>query len=373
MKIILFTRTELKEGHGDVVRVVELSKAINKRHQVHLAMLDSNQTSFCGIEIVRINKYLLKVPFLALFSFYKIVREIKPDIIQAESYQTAYLCGILSRFGKNNPKCIWDIHGDILSELEFEEKSIYNFVKMLNTKLMVFLSKTLVKNKIVVSHNQKRELKQKSHIWVIPNGHSPENLINPRNIALQKNKPILTYVGTLEKWAKVSDLIEAFRIVTEKSSCFLYVIGDGPDMSKLRERVKHYNLEKTVLFTGKIPYGSIKNYLHASDILLAPFPDHTALRVACPIKLLEYMSVGKPIVTMNIGEIPSIMERSKAAIVTSPDVASFANGIIKLIYDKNLQIEISKNAKLLSREFTWEKMGKKLLAVYDEVENRGDN
>ncbi len=109
MKIIIFARAELKEGHGDVVRVVELAKVVNKKHQVHLAMLDSNQTRFCGIEIIRINKYLLKVPFLALFSFYKLVRKIKPDIIQAESYQTAYLCGIISRLGGNYPKAIWDI------------------------------------------------------------------------------------------------------------------------------------------------------------------------------------------------------------------------------------------------------------------------
>ncbi len=368
MKIIIFTRSELKHGHGDVVRIVELAKVINREHRVYLAMLDSNQSRIFGIKIIRINKYLLKIPFLAIFSFYNIVRKIKPDIIQAESYQTAYLCGIISRLGGNYPKAIWDIHGDIMSELEFEENNIYNYLKKINTKLMVFLSENFVKNKIVVSSNQKRELKQKSSIWVIPNGHSPENLINPRSIVPHgNNKLILTYVGTLEKWAKVSDLIEAFRIVNERSACFLYIIGDGPDMTSLKELVKNYNLEKNVLFTGKIPYGSIKDYLHSSNILLAPFPDHKALHVACPIKLLEYMNTGKPIVTMNIGEIPSIMKSSNAAIVTAPDIKSFADGIIRLIHDKDKQAVISKNAKLLSSEYTWENMGEKLLDVYDEV------
>ncbi len=368
MKIIIFTRSELKHGHGDVVRIVELAKVINREHRVYLAMLDSNQSRIFGIKIIEINKYLLKIPFLSLFSFYNIVRKIKPDIIQAESYQTAYLCGIISRLGKNQPKAIWDIHGDILSELEFEKNSIYNFIKKLNTRLMVFLSGILVKNKIVVSENQKKELNQKSRIRVIPNGYSPENMIDPQcTIPREHNKSILTYVGTLEKWAKVSDLIEAFNIVNKRSASFLYIIGDGSDLTNLKNMVKKYNLEKDVLFTHKIPYRKIKEYLYSSDILLAPFPDHKALRVACPIKLLEYISTGKPIVTMDIGEIPSIMKSLNAAIVTNPDISSFAKGIIKLIHNKNKQAVISENAKLLSREYTWEIMGKKLLDVYDEI------
>ena len=103
-----------------------------------------------------------------------------------------------------------------------------------------------------------------------------------------------------------------------------------------------------------------------SKILLAPFPRTIALEVACPIKLLEYMALGKPMVLDNVGELPELLRVNNAALVSDPEnVAEFINNIRLILRDDKLRREIAANAKNLSSEYTWQKQIDKLNDLYN--------
>jgi glycosyltransferase involved in cell wall biosynthesis len=83
-----------------------------------------------------------------------------------------------------------------------------------------------------------------------------------------KNEFRIIHVGRLVKWKRVDLLIDAFsRIAASFPQAELVIIGDGPEMDRLRKQAADLNVEKKVIFTGAI-YDSetIASHLSASAI-----------------------------------------------------------------------------------------------------------
>ena len=131
--------------------------------------------------------------------------------------------------------------------------------------------------------------------------------------------------------------------------------------------VKEYDLNN-VTFTGFVPIDKAYEIMAKSKILLAPFPKTLALEVACPIKLLEYMALAKPMVIDNVGEIPAMLKENDAAFVSDPlNQNEFIESIRILLDDDKLRKKIGSNAKELAKDFTWEKQGEKLAKMYESL------
>ena len=173
----------------------------------------------------------------------------------------------------------------------------------------------------------------------------------------------VTFVGNLSRWASVEKIIKAAKIL-EKNDLIFYIVGTGSDEPRIRHIIKQYNL-KNVILTGQVPITRAYKYISNSQILLSPFPKSIALAIACPIKLLEYMAFGKPIVTDGVGEIPLMLKKEKAASVSNPDdEQDFIRKIEILVNDKKLRTQISKNAKKLSQIFSWDRQSRNLAEIY---------
>ena len=85
-----------------------------------------------------------------------------------------------------------------------------------------------------------------------------------------------------------------------------------------------------------------------------------------PLKLFDYLSVGKPIICSNIKILQEILENKKNAIFVNnyKNINAWKMEINKLFYQKTKVIIISKNNFKLSKEFSHSKRVKKLL---DEI------
>jgi glycosyltransferase involved in cell wall biosynthesis len=379
LKILFVTPIDVTKKYGDVIRILELVKCASTEHEVTLVsggLPDDIATTILSgtVTTVQVPAYIFRVPIVGLRYLIPLIKKYTPDIIQAEMPNAACLCGIAGKM--TNTPIIFDIHGDTIAELKFYKTIFYPY-KLIFYPLAYRIALNTASYILVVSERQKNILKKKykidsSRIFVVPNGFTPENLIRPPQNHLEKNEYVKTklcFVGSLPKWAKVDMLIEGFKQVLDEcgKNYLLYIVGDGTERKNLESLAQRCGISEHVIFTGRVPYDKVKEYVYSSDILVAPFPKDLALEVACPIKLLEYAYVGKPIVTVEVGDIPRLLKKENAAVVTAPDVDSFAQGIIKIINSKEQQKIISENAKKLAKDFTWEKQGEKLVKIYDEL------
>ena len=104
---------------------------------------------------------------------------------------------------------------------------------------------------------------------------------------------MIGFVGWFRPWHGLEMLIDAFhRAELGWKGAKLLLIGDGPATPALRKQVAALGLEECVVFAGAVPHDAIPEYLALVDIAAQP----AANAYCCPMKVIEYMAMAKPIV-----------------------------------------------------------------------------
>lgn len=166
------------------------------------------------------------------------------------------------------------------------------------------------------------------------------------------------FLGTLKPWHGVSTLIDAFAMVREsRDDVQLIIVGDGPEREKLQERLQRFSpaVFESVKWTGAIANSSVPQILCDFDVAIAPYPDLQDFYFS-PLKILEYMAAGLPIVASDIGQIPEFVENSQTGLlVKSGCERDLAQKILQLCDDVGLRTQLGEAAKQKAVEnHTWQ-------------------
>jgi glycosyltransferase involved in cell wall biosynthesis len=194
---------------------------------------------------------------------------------------------------------------------------------------------------VVVSSPLKRILVQAGvrpeKLVVMPNGINPDRFHRDLDAAglrtrLQlEGKTVIGFVGWFRKWHGLDLLLQAFHLADlGRQGVRLMLIGDGPEMPDLLQYVKIHGLDPYVIFTGPIPHPEVPPYLRLIDIAVQP----AANEYCCPMKILEYLGMEKPIVAPrqeNIEEL--IADGDQCYLFTRGDVGSLAEALSRMALD----------------------------------------
>lgn len=138
------------------------------------------------------------------------------------------------------------------------------------------------------------------------------------------------FVGWFRKWHGLELLLEAFlRSGLAAERVKILLIGDGPAMPDLRQFVDVHGLKESVVFTGPLPHAQVPPFLDLIDIAVQP----AANEYCCPMKILEYMALGKPIVAPAQENIQELLSQDEAQFFIPRDAASFAKALRTLATD----------------------------------------
>jgi glycosyltransferase involved in cell wall biosynthesis len=183
----------------------------------------------------------------------------------------------------------------------------------------------------VLKDSLNRSLRQRAYappVTIIPNGIHLERYraADGRRIRteweLQKKK-LTGLVSGLGTFSGVIRYLKAVRLLSDASLAHL-IVGGGP-LLKEGQRFAQRERIQNVTFTGQVDSRSIADYFSALDVGVIPFDLSDFTHAACPIKLLEYLACGKPVVSTPLREI--IHMRLPGVIFAGPDPESFAQGI----------------------------------------------
>jgi glycosyltransferase involved in cell wall biosynthesis len=192
-------------------------------------------------------------------------------------------------------------------------------------------------------------------VAIVPNGYV-ETLV-PDDV-----DPVdmtVTFVGQISGWAGAERILESAR--KNKEAEFL-VIGGGRYLEEIKKIARDAGLNN-LAFLGFRPIREVYRIISSSEIVISPLLNTVALEVACPIKLIEYLALGKPMVVEKVGELPVIFEKSGAALVVSSAPGALAEGINLLLTDGKMRKKMGKRAKRLSRSYSWRVQGERLVSV----------
>jgi glycosyltransferase involved in cell wall biosynthesis len=189
-------------------------------------------------------------------------------------------------------------------------------------------------------------------IEVIPNGVN----YNLMKKAQEKtdHPPTLVFLGTVSYAWGVDLPLEALPIIKGKIDNIRYlVIGDGPDLKHIKQRVDDLGLDNIVFFLGKVGYEELPKYLAQSDIGVETSRFNEFRKYACPLKILEYMAAGLPVIVTKGGERELIIEESNAGRIIEFSEKEMASAVLEMFSDKSLFSSYSKNAVKYAEGRDW--------------------
>ena len=161
--------------------------------------------------------------------------------------------------------------------------------------------------------------------------------------------PILASIGSFEHRKGHPVLFDALEELVNSSlpNAHLMMVGDGPDESMLKERVKTLGLERNISF---FPFTDEPNYIFERlDMTVLP----SLYKEGLPNVLLESMSMGVPVVSSNIGGVSEIVIEGETGTMVEPgDKSALADAIKKVWANQNNYQEMKLKArKLIADKF----------------------
>jgi glycosyltransferase involved in cell wall biosynthesis len=181
--------------------------------------------------------------------------------------------------------------------------------------------------------------------------------------------PIILYSGHFEAGEDLGFFCRAAGPVAERNQASIVFVGEGPDLPKVREFFSNYSGLK-VQFFPRLTYQDFVRVVWAAEVTAFPYPDNPVHRAKCSARIIDYMAMGKPVITSAVGQNHEyIVSGESGLLVTPSDESAFADDLELLLRDPNLRARLGSNARRRIREkFSWS--GEPLqqcLAAYDQL------
>ena len=145
----------------------------------------------------------------------------------------------------------------------------------------------------------------------------------------------------------VEYIINAIKYIVEEKKFkdfIVYLIGKGSDLKRLKKFVIEYKLQDFIVFTGRIPDEPALEILSTADICLSPDPFNPLNNYSTMNKVMEYMALGKPIVSFNLKEA-RFSAQEAAIYVENNNSKAFGEGILYLINNPSEVIKMGEKGK----------------------------
>ena len=364
MKICYLSNSSIPSSVASSIQIVKMCEAFSKlNNDVTLITINNSISKIDFINYYNVkNKFSLKrikqfktFPVginYYLFSIFSIFESFKynPNIYITRNFFTCFLLVILRK------KIIMELHHD----LEIESR----IVKFLVTKFK-YLNSKYVKKIVAITYGVKDEYVKKkfikeNKIIVLPSGSSIK-----KNFEFSFNKKFLKigYFGSLFH-SRGLNLIKDLAKIDKNNHYYLY--GDFKKIN-LRYKYKYKNIH----LNNYIPYRDIPNELKKMDILLMPYVSSITVagdvgdisKFTSPLKLFDYLSVGKIIMCSDFSVLKEAINEKKNAIFIKnyKNPNSWKNEIQKLKNQPSKQFIISKNNYKLSKKYSLVSRAKKFL------------
>jgi glycosyltransferase involved in cell wall biosynthesis len=182
------------------------------------------------------------------------------------------------------------------------------------------------------------------------------------NISISKK--ILLYQGVILPGRGLSLIFEILKSAPEY---VLIVVGGGEYENHYRNLAEEMEIKDKVIFFGKVSQDILIDYTAGADVGLSLIENISlSYFYALPNKLFEYIMAGIPVLSSNLPQMESIIEKYKVGFAVNPyEKNQVEDAIYRLCFNEDLRTEIKNNCVKASQELNWENEVQNLLAALD--------
>ena len=201
-------------------------------------------------------------------------------------------------------------------------------------------------------------------ITVIPNGINQERfgtVIDSSDVVERyqlQNKLVLGFTGFVRDWHRLDKVVQAIAD-NQDANWHLLLVGDGPVRAEIEAQAQALGISDRVSITGIIDRNEVARYVATFDIALQP----DVVAYASPLKLFEYMALGKAIIAPNRANIREILTDGEDALLFDPEAESaFTEQLATLCFDSQLrrQLGLAAAATIDRKKLYWQENARRV-------------
>jgi glycosyltransferase involved in cell wall biosynthesis len=219
----------------------------------------------------------------------------------------------------------------------------------------------IIKNKLCERFNIPND-----KVIVAPNGIS-EEFFNSEKISREDARKMLSmqnygrvalYAGQFYAWKGLEIFTEVARLAPD---IVLYLAGGSREQFEKITGIK--NIPENLIFGGIRPYREMPILMRASDALLVlgTKRDEYSYYHTSPMKLFEYLPIGRPIVAAGTPAVKDMVSEREVFFYEPDNAQSFADTIRRAIAEGNGAHQIS-GARVLAEKYTWASRAQKVIS-----------
>lgn len=179
----------------------------------------------------------------------------------------------------------------------------------------------------------------------------------------QLRKPYLLYVGNAYPHKNLRALIKVFKELKKQNiKLFLTLVGkEDYFFERLKEGVRESELGDLITFPGFVSDEDLLAFYHQALAYIFP-----SFCEGFGLPPLEAMALGCPVICANSSCLPEILQDS--ALYFDPhEINGIIEAVKKVYFDRHLREELARKGLNHVQKFSWTKMAKETLAIYDSV------
>lgn len=387
MKIGIFTDTYNPVTSGVVTSINMLEQEMKKRgHEVFVFTTsksiqpNDNQTLYMlnSIPLLIAKQYKNRIATFYSREIAKQIKEIGLDIVHT---QTEFSVGA---FGKiisrkydipfiHTYHTMWEDYVHYISPLKGRNIHLKRLARTIS-RAFVRKAECVItpSNKTAKYLKYKCKVKNKP-IYVIPTGidiapfkssnfteEERDNL--KKSLGIKPNEKIILFLGRVASEKSIDVIMDIMPSIFEEHPDYKFlIVGDGPSKKDLEEQARKLNIDKNVIFTGKVPWNEVPKYYNIGDVFV-----NASITETQGLTFIEAMSAEIPVVAKYAPNLSEFIHTNKNGILVKKN-SDFKKAIIDVIENENLRKTLIRGGNETAKEYSIEVFGDKLEMLYTEI------
>lgn len=213
-----------------------------------------------------------------------------------------------------------------------------------------------------------------ARVQVIPNGVDLTTFTyQPPRLVADLQPFQLLYFGTLAAWQGVDLAVEALALYCREFDAELTIVGPvrADQMTLLMKLATKLEVNDRIHILGALSQTALVHQIHQADAIAAPLKpnDRNLVQGCCPLKVLEGMASGTPVITSDLPVVQNLAENGRHVLAVRPGSAkAIKDAMLQLQADPSLRQQLSRAARSqVEQHYTWTQANQALLRLYQQL------
>lgn len=211
-------------------------------------------------------------------------------------------------------------------------------------------------------------------LFHVPNGVDAERFVAlPRDTKLfselrLNGDPVMGFIGSLYRYEGIAWLVRAVAELRRRGVALqLLIVGQGEAMPEVQAAIREAGAQDYVRAVGQVSHDQVERYYSLMDVMVYPRRRIRLTELTTPLKPLEAMAQGKPVLASDVGGIRELVEPEIPCMLFQPDdMDDFCSKAAQLFSSELLRRQVGEAGRqMVLREKDWTVLAQRYRGVYE--------